>query len=228
MVSTSLLACIVGFLLCLVASSPAVPDGHYGSRARSEGSGLSGQDSPSPPPPPSGMLLGTRSNLSLLADAPLADNQWWVEMENKATRCLGCNKGSAKRDFKCEDRCPRDVNMEDFRHAIEAASLLNEVGETSGGHSMQYVRYNSVVVYICNCKGNQDFPRDQLEHFRNDIFQQCRGSNEDSVRSGHVWYKQWGKGYQVDSWEGFQKIMEDPDKTGCGKKCTGGEKKDPC
>lgn len=152
MVYTSLLACIAGFLLCLVAPSPTVLDAHEEGHAHPEGSGLPSQDSPSPPPPPSDSLLETQGSLSLQYDDPIAESQWWSEMEKKATRCLGCNKDkSKKRAFNCEDKCPREIDGEDFKYAIEATSLLNEIGEKAPGHAMRYVIYNSVVLWICNC-----------------------------------------------------------------------------
>ncbi|KAK8127971.1 hypothetical protein PG984_009079 [Apiospora sp. TS-2023a] len=69
-------------------------------------------------------------------------------MKEKGKHCKGCNVKIPKHDWRCEGN---DLLDEDFDNAVEAAGLLNDAGEKVPKKNMRYIRYESVVVWVCNC-----------------------------------------------------------------------------
>ena len=75
-------------------------------------------------------------------------SSWWDEMKERGVNCKGCNSKIPKFDWTCEGN---ELLDEHFDNAIEAAGLLNDVGEDVPKKNMRYIRYGSVVIWVCNC-----------------------------------------------------------------------------
>jgi len=157
MLSTTLLFCLFGILSPLRASS-VIPDG-----VRQGGTPLEyltqEHGLKALPVQPSPAAFGLHSNLTLQGvdkkkpgdDKDSGDDKdldWWAAAKKKGTHCLGCHAKMPKRKMGCEGGA---VLNEDFDNAIEAASLINELGEVIPKKRLNYVRYKSAVVWMCSC-----------------------------------------------------------------------------
>ncbi|KAK8090521.1 hypothetical protein PG994_000026 [Apiospora phragmitis] len=209
MVPTTLFICLIGMVSHLLGS-PVTPEAPGRAAAGLQTIPL-GQNSTDP---------DQQGNVALLGDEGQVD--WWQDIEKRVeaagTKCHDCDVYIPFADSGCH-KSFNQIDHEDFQHAINAMGLLNDDGEVVHQKSMRFLRYESVVIWVCTCAGKQNFPYIQWQFFMDRMGEQCPAFDEGyRARAGWLYIHDWAKGLNVDNWDSFDRRMK-AGEDGCGLGC---------